>query len=107
MHAFRDYETIESLLQVAPPKDTKSFHIVWREDLLEKPFFSSASRDGSIETASAFHSRLIDAGVRACFPEPPTMHDWRANSLFLIGTDVDCPHYFNSTNVRLYRQALL
>ena len=86
-----------------PPKDTKSFHIVWREDLLKKPFFASASWDGSIETASAFHSRLIDAGVCAYFPEPPTIHDWRANALFLIGTGVEFPYFFNGTNVRLHR----
>ncbi|KAH8701364.1 hypothetical protein GQ44DRAFT_593269, partial [Phaeosphaeriaceae sp. PMI808] len=95
MRAFRDYKTIESLFKVEPPKDTKSFYIVWREDLLEQPFFASASRDGSIETASAFHSRLIDAGVRACFPEPPTIHDWRANALFLIDK-----HYSESDRMR-------
>jgi hypothetical protein len=44
---------------------------------------------GSIETAAAFHTRLIDAGIRAGFPEPPTIYDWRANALFLIGTRVD------------------
>jgi hypothetical protein len=100
IHAFRDYSTIEDLLKVVPPKDTKSFPIVWREDLLEQPFYSSASGDGSIETASAFHRRLISAGIRAGFPEPPTIHDWRANSLFLIGISVDYRNMvFNSANV--------
>ncbi len=86
MYAFRDYDTIESILEITPPKESSGVVIAWRDDLLEKPFFSSATGDGSIETASAFHRRLIDAGIRAGFPEPPTMHDWRANALFLIGT---------------------
>jgi hypothetical protein len=95
LHTFRDYKTVESLLKVVPPKDTKSLPITWRDDLLKKPFYASASRDGSIKTVSAFHSRLIDAGVRACFPEPLTIHNWRANALFLIGTVVESPYFFN------------
>ena|SRR6195952_430780 len=103
MHAFRDYRTIESLFNVVPPKDTKSFHIEWIEDLLEKPFFSSASGDSPSETAIAFHNRLIDAGARVCFPEPLTIQDWRVNALFLIGAGVDFPNFSNVANVCLHR----
>jgi hypothetical protein len=82
------------LLDIVPPKETKSYHIAWSEDLLEKPFYSSACRGGEIEKANAFHRRLIEAGVRAGFPEPPTIHDWRANALFLIGKYADVPNPF-------------
>ncbi|KAF1953125.1 hypothetical protein CC80DRAFT_551828 [Byssothecium circinans] len=63
--AFRDYSTIEDLLHIVPPTGTKSFHIAWREDVLEHAFYPNASQNGSIETASAFHKRLMEAGIRA------------------------------------------
>lgn len=92
LHAFRDYNTIESLLDIIPPKDINSYHIAWREDVLKTPFCSSASDMGAIEKANAFHRRLTEAGVRACLPEPLTIHDWRANALFLIGNHARVPH---------------
>jgi hypothetical protein len=106
-NAFRDFSTIESLLEFVPPKDTRSYPIAWRDDLLEQPFFLGAGRNGSIETASAFHRRQKDAGIRACFPDPPTMHDWRANSLFLIGKYIAFYRVCDGVNNSLLRQVLL
>jgi hypothetical protein len=87
--AFRDHRTIEELFTVVPPGHAISYNIPWRGDLLDEPFFLSPTREGSIETAGAFSKRNDKLGYRAGFPEPPTMHDWRANALFLIGRDAN------------------
>lgn len=38
-----------------------------------------------METANAWGKRHRDCGIRAGLFPPPTVHDWRANSLYLIG----------------------
>jgi hypothetical protein len=82
--AFRDFSTIEELLAYTPPEYASAAHMPWREDLLEEPFFVRAS-GGRIETAGAFGKRNADAGIRAGLFPPPTMHDWRAYTLYKIG----------------------
>ncbi|KAF2476153.1 uncharacterized protein BDR25DRAFT_350441 [Lindgomyces ingoldianus] len=83
--AFRDHSTIESLLDVIPPKNMNSVTIAWRDDILEQPVYYKPTRDTDIETANAYHTRITDSGIRAGLLEPPTTHDWRAYVLFLIG----------------------
>lgn len=38
-----------------------------------------------MEKAGAFHKRLMALGKRAGYAEPPTVHDFRAASLTMIG----------------------
>lgn len=94
-HAFRDHDTIESILQVVPPKKMNSITIAWRDDILEEPFYCKVGRDTDIETANSFHARNTESGIRACLPEPPTTHDWRAYVLHLIGSSMNVLIFFN------------
>jgi hypothetical protein len=105
LRAFRDYETIEDLLAVKPPKHARSCHIQWRDDFLEAPFFESQSttRVGRIETSAAFSRRNADLGIRAGMPEPPTQHDWRAEGLFKTGmyAAVPCEYMHKLTKLTM------
>ncbi|KAH7409779.1 hypothetical protein DE146DRAFT_732671 [Phaeosphaeria sp. MPI-PUGE-AT-0046c] len=51
---------------------------------LEGPVILNQSTKGAkrIENAGAFGSRHRECGIRAGFPVPPTIHDWRAEGLF-------------------------
>jgi hypothetical protein len=85
--AFRDYKTLQELFAVTPTQEHRAFQIHWEEDLLEAPVFLNQSTKGAkrIENAGAFGSRHRECGIRAGFPVPPTIHDWRAEGLFLTG----------------------
>jgi hypothetical protein len=86
-HAFRDYETLEELLALTPTEEQESFQIYWKDEVLDKPFYLAQSSKGAakIESAGSFSARHRDLGLRAGFPQPPTIHDWRAEGLFLTG----------------------
>ncbi|KAH8730286.1 hypothetical protein GQ44DRAFT_723721 [Phaeosphaeriaceae sp. PMI808] len=47
--AFRDYSTIEELLDIVPLEHTQSQIIAWREDLMDSLFFLSLSKVGHIK----------------------------------------------------------
>ena len=61
--------------------------LYWKEDLRDTPLFLSQSAKGAkrIENAGTFGSRHRECSIRAGFPVPPTIHDWRAEGLFLTG----------------------
>lgn len=82
--AFRDYDTVEDLLQIVPPAG-EMLVIEWKEELLETPFFRSQSSE-EIETAAAFSHRLRLWGLRAGYTTPPRPHDIRAEGLHLMST---------------------
>jgi hypothetical protein len=88
LDAFRDYSTIGELFGIVPSSEDEVVQIHWKEELLDTPFFVSQSTKGAdkIETAAAFSKRHADLGRRAGFPKPPTIHNWRAEGLFLTGT---------------------
>jgi hypothetical protein len=81
--AFQDFETIEQLLAIEPPEDGMR-HLRFTEKLLNKPFFQGS--DGRILTAGAFAHRLKNLGLRAGYPKPPVIHDFRAENLHGIST---------------------
>ncbi|KAK0747306.1 hypothetical protein B0T21DRAFT_300960, partial [Apiosordaria backusii] len=84
--AFKDYETIEDLLDIQP-SEGEMIHLQWKESVLDLPFFKSMSARGTpgkIETATAFSKRLRLLGFRAGYPRPPTIHDFRAEGLYWI-----------------------
>ncbi|PQE10450.1 RTC4-like domain-containing isoform 2 protein [Rutstroemia sp. NJR-2017a BBW] len=98
--AFRDYKTLHELFATTPIQEHRAFQINWEEDLLDTPLFLNQSTKGTkrIENAGAFGSRHLECGIRAGFPVPPTIHDWRAEGLFLTG----CCKYANSGKDKHY-----
>ena len=81
--AFRDYCTMEELLDIEPPED-EIYYLRQRDDILDKPFFYVIST-GEIEKADTFSRRLRELGTRAGYLRPPTIHDFRAEGLYLVG----------------------
>lgn len=82
-HAFRDYSTMEELLEIEPPDD-EMYHLRQNESVLGKPFFQVIS-NGEMEKADTFSRRLRELGVRTGYLRLPTIHDFRAEGLYLIG----------------------
>ncbi len=80
---FRDYSTIEELLDIKPPED-KIYHLRQSDGVLDKPFFHVIST-GEIKKADIFSRRLRELGVHAGYLRPPTIHDFRAEGLYLVG----------------------
>jgi hypothetical protein len=109
--SFRDYTTVEELFALRPTEEEPIIEIYWKKDLLNKPFYLSQSsgRSEKIETADAFSVRHRNLGLRAGFPIPPTIHDWRAEGLFL--TSIDLPSALLSIvcilTILISRQVLL
>ena len=103
--ASRDYKTIEELFDVVPPAG-EMCALQWDENVVRMPFFESTSTrggPGKISKAGAFSNRFLDLGFRSGYPRPPTMHDFKAIGLFLIGMYITSTHY-SSTNCCLHRQ---
>jgi hypothetical protein len=93
--AFRDYKTIEELLDLVPP-DGEIYPLQWRESVVDLPFFESMSAkasSGKIENANAFSKRFQGLGFRSGYLRPPTIHDFRAIGLYLVGMYINSAHY--------------
>ena len=82
-NAFRDYSTMEELLDIEPPED-EMYHLRQSDGVLDKPFFHVIST-AEMEKADTFSRRLRELGVRAGYLRPPTIHDFRAEGLYLVG----------------------
>lgn len=80
--AFKDYSIAEELLEIEPP-DEEMYHLQFREEMLDKAFFDVST--GTIQKANTFSKRLRDLGFRAGYVRPPTVHDFRAEGLYVIG----------------------
>jgi hypothetical protein len=64
--AFQEFETVEELLAIEPPKDRiRQLHFA--KDVLNRLFFQHP--DGRILTAEAFAHRLRNLGLRAGYPQ--------------------------------------
>ena len=82
--AFRDYETIEDLLEIQL-LEGEMVHLQWKESVRDLPFFKSMSvrgAPGKIETATTFSKRLRLLGFRAGYPRPPTIYNFRDEGLY-------------------------
>jgi hypothetical protein len=93
--AFKDYETIDELLDLVPPNG-EMYPLQWSKSVVDLPFFESMSAKalpGKIENASAFSNRFRGLGSRSGYPQPPTVHDFRAIGLYLIGMYINSAHY--------------
>ena len=90
-HTFRDYSTIEELLEIEPRED-EMYHLRQNESVLSKPFFQVIS-NRETEKADTFSRRLRELGVRAGYLRPPTIYDFRAEGLYLIGIFLLFPRF--------------
>jgi len=88
-NAFRDYSTIDELLGIEPP-DEEMYPLQLNESVLDIPFFQDPA--GKMQKTTAFGNRLKALGLRAGYPRPPTIHDFRAEGLVLIGTCITLLH---------------
>ena len=84
--AFRDYQTMDELLDIDPP-DEEMFRLEWDPNVLNTPLYQREG--GGIDSARVFSQRLRDLGNRAGYASPPTIHDFRAEGLHLIGSYLD------------------
>ena len=80
--AFRDYQTMDELLDIDPP-DEEMFRLEWDPSVLDTPLYQR--ENGGIDSAGVFSQRLRNLGLRAGYARPPTIHDFRAEGLHLIG----------------------
>ncbi|KAF9645059.1 hypothetical protein BDM02DRAFT_3190050 [Thelephora ganbajun] len=81
--AFRDFKTMEQLLTLKPSNEEEMFLLRWEPHMLDLPIYQR--KDGKVESASTFSTRLRSLARRAGYACPPTIHDFRAEALFLIG----------------------
>ena len=82
-NAFRDYKTIDEILDIEPPEEEEMFPLQWDPHVLDLPLYQRDN--GEIESAVIFSRRLRELGFRAGYIRPPTIHDFRAEGLHLIG----------------------
>jgi len=91
--AFRDYNTIEELLDIVP-LEGEILHLQWKESVLNTPFFKSMSIRQKIEKANVFSFRLKALGIRTGYPQPPMIHNFRVEGLYWIGIYTVIPSIF-------------
>jgi len=82
-NAFKDYSTMEELLAIEPSKD--EMYCLQQSDRVHDKTFFQAISIGQMEKASTFSKRLRALGLCAGYLHPPTIHDFRAEGLYLIG----------------------
>lgn len=80
--AFRDYDTMDNLLAIDPPEE-EMFRLEWDQRIIDTPLYQRG--DGAIDSARVFSRRNRDLGFRAGYTRPPTIHDFKAKGLHLIG----------------------
>lgn len=74
---------MEELLDIEAP-ETEMYHLRQSDGVLDKPFFHVIST-GGMEKADTLSRRLRELGVRAGYLRSPTIHDFRAEGLYLVG----------------------
>ncbi|KAG9022275.1 hypothetical protein FRB95_000475 [Tulasnella sp. JGI-2019a] len=84
--AFRVFKTVDQLLALQPANEEEMFLLRWEPHILDQPIYQR--KNGKVESASTFSNRLRSLGRRAGYACPPTIHDFRAESLFLVDTNV-------------------
>ena len=81
--AFRDYTTLEGILEIPPPPKKDMHRLHWHVNILNTPFYSTST--GQIQTANLFSGQVKNVGHRAGCAKPPTIHDFRAEGPYLVG----------------------
>ena len=74
---------MEELLDIEPPEEEEMCHLQWDPRVLDLP--SCQKDNGQIDSARVFSRRLRNLGLHAGYSRPPTIHDFGAEGLHLIG----------------------
>ncbi|KAL1847875.1 hypothetical protein Plec18170_008285 [Paecilomyces lecythidis] len=77
----RDYRTVDEILAIPAPPEDEVYVLEWADPA--RPLFEGL--DGLIQKAAALGRILKDLAERAGYDVNPTMHDFRAEGLYLIG----------------------
>lgn len=77
----RDFNTVDEVLAISPPPEDEIYILEWKAP--ECPLFEGL--DGLIQKAATLARILRELGKRAGYYTAPTMHDFRAEGLYLIG----------------------
>jgi hypothetical protein len=82
--AFCDFKTMEQLLALKLSNKQETFLPSWEPHMLDHlPIYQW--KDGKVESASTFSTRFHSLARRAGYACPLTIHNFRAEVLFLIG----------------------
>jgi len=81
--AFRDYKTMDDVFSIPAPPEKEVYQLHWDPSVWDCPFYEGATTE--IEKANSYSTRLNNLGRRADYVTPPTVHDFRAEGLHLIG----------------------
>jgi hypothetical protein len=81
--AFREVKTMEQLLALEPSNEEGMFLMGREPHMLDLPSYQR--KDGKVQSASTFSTRLRSLAHRTGYACPPTIHDFRAEALFLTG----------------------
>ena len=74
---------MKELLDIEPLEEEEMCHLQWDPRVLDLP--SCQKDNGQIDSARVFSRRLRNLGLHAGYSRPPTIHDFRAEGLRLIG----------------------
>uniref|UniRef100_A0A093VB45 Uncharacterized protein n=1 Tax=Talaromyces marneffei PM1 TaxID=1077442 RepID=A0A093VB45_TALMA len=77
---FRDYATADAVLAIPAPPQDEVYILEWTDP--ESPLFEGL--DGLIQKAAVLAKLLRELAIRAGYTINPTIHDFRAEGLFLI-----------------------
>ncbi|KAI0398860.1 hypothetical protein F4802DRAFT_613315 [Xylaria palmicola] len=80
---YRGAEGLSQLLNLRVPPGQSQILIHWHRSVLGQPIFSGPS--GKMLRANAFGKELRSAEIRAGFPDPPSLHCYRAEGLTNVG----------------------
>lgn len=78
---FRDYTTVDAVLAIPAPPPDEVYVLEWTDP--ESPLFEGL--DGLIQKAAVLAKILREWAIRAGYPTNPTIHDFRAEGLYLTG----------------------
>lgn len=78
---FRDYATVDAVLAIPAPPPDEVYVLEWTDP--ESPLFEGL--DGLIQKAAVLAKMLRECAIRAGYSTNPTIHDFRAEGLYLTG----------------------
>ena len=82
--AFKDYNTLEEILELEPPLDQNIWHLEWKDCVLDLPVFRKMSLHGptdTIQSSGSYDRQLSDWGHRAGFEVNISVHYARREAL--------------------------
>jgi hypothetical protein len=102
--AFKEYSTLEEILELEPPLDQNIWHLEWKDGVLDLPVFRKMSLHGptnTIQSSSSYDRQLSDLGHRAGFEVNISVHDARREALVKadgkLSLQLSPSYYFGSS----------